>query len=73
MPMYLMLYGSFRFVVEFYRGDGNPQAAFGLTQQQLYAIGFVVLGAILFAVLRRRSGDAEPAPVKNDETSAGTS
>ena len=44
---YLMLAGTERFVVEFWRR--NPDVAFGLTTAQLFSIGMFALGAILFA------------------------
>jgi phosphatidylglycerol---prolipoprotein diacylglyceryl transferase len=56
MPAYLVLYGVFRFIVEFYRGDHNPVHIWGLSDQQLFSLFFAALGVVLFFVLRRRAG-----------------
>ncbi len=67
LPVYLVLYGIHRFIVEMFRGDGNPGGFLtdSLTQQQEYAILSVILGMIVFVVLRRRArlkvGDPKPA------------
>ena len=58
VPAYLILYGSFRFIVEFYRGDHNPVHLFGLSDQQVFSIVFAVFGLGLFAFLRIRARDA---------------
>ncbi|PCJ65102.1 MAG: prolipoprotein diacylglyceryl transferase [Candidatus Hydrogenedentota bacterium] len=55
MPAYLVLYGIFRFVVEFYRGDHNPVHIWGFSDQQLFSLFFAVLGVILFFILRHQS------------------
>jgi len=62
LPLYLMLYGIKRFIVEIYRGDGNP-TGLGLgimTNQQVFSLLFVLVGAALFAWLWRK-GTAGPA------------
>lgn len=49
--LYLMMNGLARFLIEFIRL--NPSAAFGLTQAQLVAIGFIATGAAgLFRISR---------------------
>ena len=58
VPAYLILYGVFRFIVEFYRGDHNPVHLFGLSDQQVFSIVFAVFGLGLFAFLRIRARDA---------------
>ncbi|MFP6581551.1 MAG: prolipoprotein diacylglyceryl transferase [Candidatus Hydrogenedentota bacterium] len=52
-PMYFIIYGSFRFGLEFLRGDHNPVHAFGLSDQQLFSLGGVVIGIVFFFVLGR--------------------
>lgn len=55
LPMYLMLYGIIRFIVEMFRGDGNPtNLSMGfLSNQQVFCIFMFLLGAVLFAYLYR--------------------
>jgi phosphatidylglycerol:prolipoprotein diacylglycerol transferase len=52
-PLYFILYGIKRFIVECFRGDGNPtDLGFGvLSNQQVFCIGFVIFGAALFAYM----------------------
>lgn len=54
MPAYFVLYGLFRFVVEFFRGDHNPVHIFGLSDQQVFSIVFALTGIMLFFFLRTR-------------------
>ena len=56
-PVYFIGYGLKRFIVEFYRGDGNPtNFGFGvLSNQQVFCIVMVVVGAGLFVYLKRRA------------------
>ena len=72
LPLYLMLYGVKRFIVEFYRGDGNPTGlAFGwLTNQQVFCIVMFVIGAALFAYLWRKN---EPGPAPRAEAESPSS
>ena len=56
MPLYLMLYGVKRFIVEIYRRDGNPTQTFlgaELTTQQWVSIIMFIAGAILLFFLYR--------------------
>jgi phosphatidylglycerol:prolipoprotein diacylglycerol transferase len=55
MPMYFILYGALRFVVEEYRGDHNPVHFLGLSDQQLAAAISVALGLSLLGYLWLRS------------------
>ena len=53
-PLYLLMYGVFRFMVEFLRDDHNPTHFGGvLSDQQIFALLMAVAGAILFAILYR--------------------
>lgn len=54
MPLYFILYGIFRFIVEFYRGDHNP-IHFGLTDQQIFSLLLIVAGIALYHYLKRRA------------------
>ncbi len=64
MPAYFVLYGVFRFIVEFYRGDHNPVHVFGLTDQQVFSILFALFGVGLFLVLRVRAHVRAAAPAE---------
>lgn len=63
LPCYLVLAGLYRLIVEFFRGDGNPtNLGFGvLSNQQVFCIGMMIAGVMLFEVLRRRSARATSA------------
>lgn len=54
LPLYLVLYGVKRFIVEFFRGDHNP-THFGdaLTDQQVFSVLSVLIGVVLFIYLRK--------------------
>ena len=56
MPLYFIFYGIVRFIVEMYRGDGNPRGwGFNeLTNQQVICILMVIAGTVLFAILYKR-------------------
>ena len=56
VPVYFVLYGVFRFIVEFFRGDHNPVHVFGLSDQQLFSLIFAGVGVALFFLLARRPG-----------------
>lgn len=47
MAVYLMLYGVMRFIVEFYRGDGNPVHWGALSDQQFIALGLSLAGVLM--------------------------
>ncbi len=69
MPVYLILYGVKRFVVEMFRGDNNPTVlGFGLlSNQQVFSIISILVGFWLFQYLRwrARQPDTAPAPPAN--------
>ena len=54
---YCALYGSSRFVTEFWRGDGPRFGAAGFTTAQYIALGLALAGCVLLA----RSGRSDPA------------
>ena len=53
LPIYLMIYGLFRFWVEGLRGDHNPVGAFNLSTQQWFSLVGALLGLIFFIGLRK--------------------
>lgn len=53
LPLFLVLYGAQRFIVEFFRGDNYP-AALGLSLAQFTSIGMFVAGLMAFLILRLR-------------------
>jgi phosphatidylglycerol---prolipoprotein diacylglyceryl transferase len=57
MPVYFVLYGIKRFIVECFRNDGNPtNLGFGvITNQQVFALFSLGLGLWLFFFLWRRA------------------
>lgn len=61
LPIYFVVYGFFRFLVEFFRGDHNPTHFFSLTDQQVASALFAAVGVALFFVLRRWLGEREAA------------
>lgn len=56
-PLYFVFTGIYRFIVEMYRGDGNPtELGLGLiSNQQVFSLLSVALGVALFAWLWRQS------------------
>ncbi len=64
LPAFFMLYGVKRFIVEMYRGDGNPtELGMGLiSNQQVFALLMVLAGAALFAYLYRNPPKVSPPP-----------
>jgi len=62
MPTYFMLYGVKRFIIEAYRGDGNPtRLGFGLiTDQQVFSLVMLAAGVALFFYLRARAQRQTP-------------
>ena len=60
LPVYLILTGCYRFIVENYRGDGNPtELGLGfITNQQAISITFITIGVLLFLwLLKKRPAD----------------
>ncbi len=56
MPLYCVLYGMLRFVVEMFRGDNNPTGlGLGyLSNQQVFSVLLVLAGAVILVVFWRR-------------------
>src|SRR5690606_36763659 len=52
LPVYLVLYGCFRFVLEYYRGDHNPLHIGGLSDQQLISLLSIGAGIALYFAMR---------------------
>ncbi len=48
LPIYMVLYGLWRFVIEFFRT--NPKLLFSLTQAQIVMILFVLIGGIIITI-----------------------
>ncbi len=59
VPVYFVMYGTLRFIVEFFRGDHNPTSLFGLSDQQLFSVAFALFGVVMYFVLARRRRGAE--------------
>jgi len=59
MGVYLLLAGTERFTVEFWRS--NPPVALGLTVAQWISVGLFLLGLLILAVASVRSGAPAPA------------
>ncbi len=51
MSLYLVVYGIFRFCIEFLRGDDRGSLVSGISPSQFWSIGMVVLGIALYFVL----------------------
>jgi phosphatidylglycerol:prolipoprotein diacylglycerol transferase len=60
-PLYLLLYGLFRFVVEFFRGDHNPTTFASISDQQAFALLMAASGVVLGAILAWRDRRAATA------------
>ncbi len=64
-PGYFILYGICRFIVEIFRGDGNPiQTWLGIdfSTQQLFCLGMIVFGVLAWIILfRTRNKNADTA------------
>lgn len=54
IALYLLAYGAWRFIIEFWRGDARMAGAFGLNASQTLSLSLVVLGLALSLVLRAR-------------------
>ncbi len=52
--LYMILYGSLRFALEFYRGVTPPIEGLGLTWNQVVALGLIGVGVVLFWFLRKQ-------------------
>lgn len=64
-PAYFAFYGVCRFIVEIYRGDGNPThrwLGFDFSTQQLFCLGMIVFGIAAWYFFRAtRDKNANPA------------
>lgn len=54
LAVYMVSYGTLRFLVEFLRGDHNPTRIAGLSDQQVFSLLLAGIGLILFFTMRRR-------------------
>lgn len=65
LPLYFILYAIKRFIVEMYRGDGNPEHHFlgmDFSTQQLFCIAMAVFGIAVWVVMNRfRDRNADPS------------
>lgn len=57
-----MLYGAWRFVIEFFRGDERPQWLGELSYSQVVSIGILVVSGIWLFLLRSRPPVEQQAP-----------
>ncbi|MBQ9482580.1 MAG: prolipoprotein diacylglyceryl transferase [Ruminiclostridium sp.] len=57
--LYLVLYGIFRFIIEFFRGDSYRGFIMGLSTSQFISI-FVVIGAAVYLAVRTMKDKHEP-------------
>jgi phosphatidylglycerol:prolipoprotein diacylglycerol transferase len=67
MATYIMFYGVLRFIIEFYRGDGNPAHWGDLSDQQYFSLGFILGGLVLSVVLywwSKRTRVEAPQPAR---------
>jgi phosphatidylglycerol:prolipoprotein diacylglycerol transferase len=65
VPVYLVLYGTFRFFIEFIRDDSNPtNLGFGvLSNQQMFCLLMIAGGIVLYIYLRAHSSRSRIATV----------
>ena len=54
MPLYLVTYGIFRFLIEYVRGDERGSFVAGMSPSQFWSIVMVALGVALFFYMRWR-------------------
>lgn len=57
-----MLYGLWRFFIEYVRDDPERGFYFGFSTSQLISLALVPLAAVLYVILRKEQGDAPLAP-----------
>lgn len=55
---YFLVYGVFRFIVEFFRGDHNPVHFGNLSDQQVFSLALAALGVGILIFLKRRATKA---------------
>src|SRR5574344_451843 len=63
LPVYLISYGTWRFIIEFFRGDYRGSFVPGITPSQFWSILLVLLGIafIIFFQLKKRKSPAKYA------------
>lgn len=73
LPMYFMLYGVKRFIVEHYRGDDNPtNLGFGLiTNQQMFCVLMFLVGAVLFWTVMKKNYTSVLTPLDEPTQARG--
>lgn len=61
MPLYLITYGIFRFLIEFIRGDERGSFIGVLTPSQFWSVVMIITGICVFFVMQKniRSKDDE--------------
>lgn len=63
MPIYVLLYGTGRFITEFFRGDSARGFIGNLSQSQWFSIGLVVIAILVLRYLISTSQQNEHAPM----------
>lgn len=53
MSLYLICYGTFRFLIEYLRGDHRGELVSGISPSQFWSILMVVIGIVLFVVIHK--------------------
>ncbi len=66
---YCLLYGTFRFVIEFWRGDADRGFIGPLSTSQFIGIGVVLFGIIVLCLVR--SGKVRIVPRETSDPGAG--
>ena len=53
LPLYMILYGIFRFVIEYFRDDDRGEFVPGISPSQFWSILLVIGGIVLVPVLKK--------------------
>ena len=53
LPLYMILYGIFRFVIEYFRDDDRGEFVPGMSPSQFWSVILVIGGAILIPILKK--------------------
>lgn len=59
MPIYLLCYGIFRFIIEFFRGDDRGKLFGFISPSQWISIFFIIIAIIYFIILKRKEYNAK--------------
>jgi phosphatidylglycerol:prolipoprotein diacylglycerol transferase len=59
MPIYLFVYGIFRFIIEFFRADERGTLVGAISPSQFWSIAMVVLSVVIFFILKWAFDKAE--------------